>query len=375
MSKSSDSKGLVYILRDFHTVLGEPVPRQIRDIYDHLMANGKTLIVTGPMLAHGPGGGKPGLPPTLEKQIAVVNFELPDREAISTRVNEVVEHMSDSIKGKNKKTQLDYTSEELEGFTKALQGLTMIEVDTSLSTSMTHLSCLNIDKLINDKRQLIRKSQILEFIDTPIGMNDVGGLDQAKEYLGKYSKAYSDEAKQFGVEPIKGVLLTGVPGTGKSLLAKAIGKMWQVPLLRLDVGKVMTGLVGGSEQKMREVIDQAEAMAPCVTGDTVITLSSGNKIEAKELHAYLTSKKLITKAAPVDIVTVEEDGTRRVSQIHTVIRRKAENKKLLQITTTSGKMIKVTENHKFLVQTSTGYDWKEAKDLTTEDDLVELDSE
>jgi SpoVK/Ycf46/Vps4 family AAA+-type ATPase len=95
-------------------------------------------------------------------------------------------------------------------------------------------------------------------------MNDVGGLDKAKTYLTKYSKAYSDEAKDFGVEPLKGVLLTGVPGTGKSLFAKAIGKIWGVPLLRLDVGKVMTGLVGGSEGKMREVIDQAEAMAPCI---------------------------------------------------------------------------------------------------------------
>jgi SpoVK/Ycf46/Vps4 family AAA+-type ATPase len=109
-------------------------------------------------------------------------------------------------------------------------------------------------------------------------MDDVGGLDMVKDYLGKYSRAYTPEAKAFGVEPLKGVLLTGVPGTGKSLLAKAIGRLWGVPLLRLDVGKVMTGLVGGSESKMRDVIKQAEAMSPCVLWiDEVEKSLSGTK--------------------------------------------------------------------------------------------------
>lgn len=279
INKSGDGiKGHCFIMRDFHTVLGEPIPRQIRDMYDHLIGNGKTLIITSPILAHGPGGGKGGLPPTLEKQIAVVKYELPDATKINGRITEILEHMKESIKGKNKKTQLDYADEDIQSFTKALQGLTMLEVDTSLSTSITHLNRLDIQKLINDKRQIIRKSQILEFIDAPVAMNDVGGLDLAKGYLSKYSKAYTDEAKEYGVEPLKGLLLTGVPGTGKSLLAKAIGKLWKVPLLRLDVGKVMTGLVGGSEEKMRQVIDQAEAMAPCVLWiDEVEKSLSGTK--------------------------------------------------------------------------------------------------
>lgn len=277
-SKTGDNKGLVFIMRDFHTVLGEPVPRQIRDMYDHLIGNGKTLVITSPVLAHGPGGTKAGLPPTLEKQISVVNYELPNAEVIKARVTEVISHMSDSVKGKNKKTHLQYSVDQVHGFGRALQGLTLLEVDTSLSTSITHLNELNTQKLINDKRQIIRKSDILEFIDTPVGLSDVGGLDLAKHYLAKYKAAHSDEAKEFGVEPLKGILLTGVPGTGKSLLAKATGNIWEVPLLRLDVGKVMTGLVGGSEGKMREVINQAEAMSPCILWiDEVEKSLSGTK--------------------------------------------------------------------------------------------------
>jgi SpoVK/Ycf46/Vps4 family AAA+-type ATPase len=278
MNKPSETKGLVYIMRDFHTVLGEPVPRQIRDMYDHLIHNGKTLIITSPILAHGPGGTKAGLPPTLEKQLSVVHYELPDGEIIKGRVREVIAHMKESVKGKNKKTALEYPEETIHGFSRALQGLTMSEVDTALSTSITHLNRIDQDKLINDKRQIIRKSEILEFIDTPVGVKDVGGLDLAKMYLAKYAKAHSDDAKEFGVEPLKGLLLTGVPGTGKSLLAKATGKLWGVPLLRLDVGKVMTGLVGGSEGKMREVINQAEAMSPCILWiDEVEKSLSGTK--------------------------------------------------------------------------------------------------
>lgn len=271
-------KGIVYIMRDFHTVLGEPIPRQIRDMYEHLIGNGKTLIVTSPMLAHGQGGQKSGLPPTLEKQISVVSYELPDQDMIKGRITEIVDHMKEGVKGKNKKTVLEYNENDVDSFAKALVGLTAVEVDTSLSTSITHLNRLDVNKLISDKKQIIRKSDILEFIDTPVGMNDVGGLDRAKEYLTKYAKAHSPEAHKFGVEPLKGILLTGVPGTGKSLLAKAIGRLWQVPLLRLDVGKVMTGLVGGSEGKMREVIMQAEAMAPCVLWiDEVEKSLSGTK--------------------------------------------------------------------------------------------------
>lgn len=262
MQAPDKTKGMVYVLRDFHTVLGEPIPRQMRDMYDHLMAKQKTLIITAPLLANGPGGTKPGLPATLEKQIQVVYFNLPTKTEIENRLREIVSFKKSH--GKSKKSQLNYSEEQFNTFTRALQGLTLIEVENALATSFAHLGKIDSEKLIHDKRQIIRKSEILEFVDTSINLDDVGGLDLAKEYLSKYAKANTKEARDFGVEPLKGILLTGVPGTGKSLLAKAIGKLWEVPLLRLDVGKVMTGLVGGSEGKMRDVINQAESMAPAI---------------------------------------------------------------------------------------------------------------
>lgn len=278
MNVPKEQRGHVYILRDFHTVLAEPIPRQMRDMYEHLITNKKTLIITSPILAHGPGGGKGGLPATLEKQINVVYYELPTKEQIESRMRGVLELMKQNSEGKPRKAKLDYTDAQYNTCSRALQGLTLLEVEHAISTSLTHLKRLDSEKLINDKRQIVRKSEILEFIETPTGLNEIGGLDLVKDYLTKYTKAHSKEALAFGVEPLKGILLTGVPGTGKSALAKAIGKLWEVPLLRLDVGKVMTGLVGGSEGKMREVINQAEAMAPCVLWiDEVEKSLSGTK--------------------------------------------------------------------------------------------------
>ena len=275
-------KRAAYILRDFHTVLGEPIPRQVRDIYKQLIGQAKTLIIVSPLLAHGMGGRTAGLPPTLEKQISVVRYELPSKTIIENHVNGIIKLMKTSsnkkdTKGK-KNTKLDYSTEEMQGLVKALQGLTLVEIDDAVGTSISHMNKLDANKFLINKKQLLRKSEILEYIEDLVAMDDVGGLDMVKEYLGKYSRAYTPEAKAFGVEPLKGILLTGVPGTGKSLLAKAIGQLWGVPLLRLDVGKVMTGLVGGSESKMRDVIKQAEAISPCVLWiDEVEKSLSGTK--------------------------------------------------------------------------------------------------
>jgi SpoVK/Ycf46/Vps4 family AAA+-type ATPase len=260
--KGSSIKGNCFVLRDFHTVLNGPIPRQLRDVYTNLVGTSKTLVVVSPVLAHGADGCKEGLPPTLEKQVAVIRYELPEKEQIRKRVEGILRQVKDASSRRGKPTKTEYTEEELQSFVRALQGLTMSEVDDAVSTSITHLDEISVQWLINTKRQILRKSEILEFVGQVVSMDDVGGLDQAKDYLSKYAQAYSDEAKKYGVEPLKGLLLTGIPGSGKSLLAKAIGALWKMPLLRLDVGKVMTGLVGGSEEKMRMVIKQTEAMAP-----------------------------------------------------------------------------------------------------------------
>lgn len=254
--------GITYILRDFHAVLHDQTARNIRDMYYHLAANGKTLMIVSPFLAH-PGGS--GIHPTLDKQCVVVYYSLPTREQIEDAVRENISTLKKkATKDKPTKTRVEYTDTEYLEISRALQGLTLTEIDNSTSSCLSHLKRLDPERLIRDKRQIVRKSGILEFIDTRVEQKDVGGLDLAKAYLVRYTTAYSKEAQAFGVEPLRGVLFTGIPGTGKSLLAKAMGHMWKIPLLRLDMGKVMDRLVGSSEDRMRQVIAVAEAMAPCI---------------------------------------------------------------------------------------------------------------
>ncbi len=254
--------GITYILRDFHTVLHDQTARQIRDMYDHMALNGKTLLIVSPFLAY-PGGS--GIHPTLEKQVVVVNFALPSREQIEARVRHNISVTKKNLpKDRVVKTKVDYTDQEYLEISRSLQGLTLSELENAVASCLAHQLKLDPERLIKDKRQIVRKSGILEFIDTRVQQKDVGGLDLAKAYLGRYTNAHGKEAIEYGVEPLRGVLFTGIPGTGKSLLAKAMGHLWKIPLLRLDMGKVMDRLVGSSEDRMRQVIAVAEAMAPCI---------------------------------------------------------------------------------------------------------------
>jgi len=369
MKISEGSRGAVFIMRDLHTVLAQGVPRQIRDLLYRIRR--KTILITAPEIGFSAGGTNSGLPLLLDKDTVVVDYQLMNREDLSAFIHHNVEMMTAFAKTrKQDKLKTNYEKEEIEALVRACQGLTEPEIQTALKTSMVECGELDIDRIVKTKEQLVKKSQILEFVAEPVEMKDVGGLDQAKQYFETYKTSFSEAAKAFGVEPPTGVLLTGVPGTGKSLLAKAICRAWGLPGIRLDIGKVMTGLVGGSEGKMREAIKQAEALAPCVTGDTIIHTESHGNITVEELHKKLTLEDSTVSA---QIKTKDNLGNKVDAEIHTVIRRKASNKKLLKITTESGRIITVTENHKFLVRTQDGLIWKEAQFLNKNDDLVEQD--
>jgi len=328
---SSKSNGYIFILKDFHTVLTPPVPRRLRDLYGQIIKSldQKVVLIVAPMLAHGPAGNKSGLDPTLEKEISVIDFELPSYENIYEYLEFTLESLKENNKGKKLKSKLDYTKEELQKFAMALQGLTETEINNTALTCLRHLLRLDVQQLLQEKRQIIERGGILEYIGTRPDMSDVGGLDSAKGYFITYSNQFSDEAKAFGVEPLRGVLLTGVPGTGKSLLAKAIASTWSLPLLRLDVGKVMSGLVGGSEEKMRQVISQVEAISPCIlwideiekslSGTKSSNFSDGGTL-SRVFGTLLTAmeermKGVVTIATANDIQALPPELIRRFNEV------------------------------------------------------------
>jgi ATP-dependent 26S proteasome regulatory subunit len=271
--KSKNYSRAIFLMRDFHTVLAQPIPRIMRDMYQHLVNNSKTILCMGGTLAHGPGATKPGMEPSLEKQMIVYRWSLPTREEIEAQMRKLINDVSE--KTKIRKT---YTDDEFYKASRALQGLTNVEVENAIAVCCTERKELNQKRLLQEKKQIIMRSEILEYIDSDKQLTDIGGLDNLKDYITTHSHTNNQDAVDFGVDPLKGVLLLGIPGSGKSLTAKAFGNAWEVPTLRLDIGKVMTGLVGGSEQKMREVVAQAAAVAPCVLWlDEVEKALSGTK--------------------------------------------------------------------------------------------------
>lgn len=257
VSESRPTKNAIFIMRDLYLTPVEV--RYLRDSYELLAGSSKTIIIVSPFLVHGPGGQKEGLPPTLEKQICVVEYSLPSSEDILQRVKSVVSRTAE------KHPEINYTDLELDEIVRAVKGLTILEIDNALSTCMAENNKkLDVDYLISFKRQSIKKSQILEFMDTDVNIEDVGGLDKAKEYFMRYRNCFGSDAKEFGVEPLKLVILTGVPGVGKSLTCKTIGHLFKLPLLRLDIGRVFGSLVGQSESRTREAILSLESSAPCI---------------------------------------------------------------------------------------------------------------
>ncbi len=198
----------------------------------------------------------------LQKEITLIDFPLPSRE----EVKEIITSFLNNYKGMDGVT-IDVNNELLEKFVDASVGLTKLEIDNSFARALVSnkkIDANDLKGILSEKKQIIRKTGILEYIDSQLNLDDVGGLQILKKWLELRSHCFGEEALKFGVKPPKGVLLTGIPGCGKSLTAKCVATAWNMPLLRLDMGKIFQGIVGSSESNMRLALKTAEAISPSI---------------------------------------------------------------------------------------------------------------
>lgn len=241
----------VYLLKDFHPFLGDTnVTRRLRDLAAQLKGVGKTVILLSPTLK---------LPPELEKDVTVLDYPLPSYEELARILDDIVLKLQD-----DPAYNVKLTPERREQILKAAQGLTATEAENVFARSLVLTGTFDLDVVLSEKEQIIRKSGILEYYPAQESFANVGGLDLLKDWMQKRTASFTDRAREFGLPEPRGVLLIGVQGCGKSLSAKAVGAQWRLPLLRLDIGKVFAGLVGASEENMRKAIRVAESVAPCV---------------------------------------------------------------------------------------------------------------
>lgn len=244
-----DVNGL-FILKDYHPYMNDPVViRKLRDLNRSLKLSMKNVIFLSPILK---------ISGELEKEISVVDYKLPDKEDLEQIVKLIAETVGEK--------QLEEIKDKdfLNKVVEAALGLTAEEAENVFAKSIVENGNFNLKTILAEKEQIIRKSGVLEYYHANENMKEVGGLEQLKEWLSKRGKAFSPAAREFGLPEPRGILLLGIPGCGKSLTAKAISSMWQLPLLKLDVGKVFSSLVGSSEENVRRAIATAESIAPSI---------------------------------------------------------------------------------------------------------------
>jgi len=242
----------LFLVKDLHPFFQDPVVvRMLRDLAGDLVSTPRTVILLSPTL---------NVPQDCEKEIAVLDYPLPDFDELAEILEDSVDNLPDSIP-----VNLNGDGSR-ERVIKALRGLTAFEAESVLAMAVIATGKLDdsaVEFILEEKRQIVKKSGVLEYYPANKNYSDVGGLDLLKTYAHQREFAFTDAAREYGVEPPRGVLMVGVPGCGKSLTAKAIAG-GRRPLLRMDVGALMGSLVGQSEANLRAALKVAEAVAPAV---------------------------------------------------------------------------------------------------------------
>jgi SpoVK/Ycf46/Vps4 family AAA+-type ATPase len=240
----------IYVFKDLHPFLDSPaVTRCLRDAIASFKESNKTIILMSPILS---------IPVELEKEVVVMDYPLPTMGEL----NQVLSAELD----KSRTTQI--TTDVREKLLKATLGLTRDESEKVFRKARVvagKLTESEVDIVLSEKKQLIRRNGILEYMEEDETLNSVGGLEELKHWLRQRSDAFTERAREYGLPQPKGMLILGVPGCGKSLIAKTTARLWGLPLLRLDIGRVYDGsMVGRSEANLRSALRTAESISPTI---------------------------------------------------------------------------------------------------------------
>lgn len=242
----NDEDMKVVVLCDFHPYLVDPITtRIVREIGSRFKEKGHNLVFLSSLFK---------VPEELRKDLTLLELDLPDKEELEKIISDI---------GKDNEIE-DLNEDSKSKVIEALSGLTTTEAENALALSIYSHNSFVPTELMQTKASTIRKSGVLEFYESQCTMMDVGGFPVLKEYLGLRGLAFSKGALEYGLDYPKGILILGIPGCGKSLVAKAISNLWGFPLLLLDMGKVFGSLVGESEERIREALALADAIAPCI---------------------------------------------------------------------------------------------------------------
>jgi SpoVK/Ycf46/Vps4 family AAA+-type ATPase len=282
----------VFILKDFHRHMDDPVVvRRLRDVGQKFSANRRTVIITAPSIT---------IPPELGCLVEFLELPLPDKQ----RLRQIIDEISVRV-GKTRTLKRNLDPAGLDAMANNLRGLTEEEAERATSQAIVTrygLTPETVTDVLQAKKELLRRSGMLEFIATPEATpeNDasenlakVGGLDDLKGWLARRRGTWGDAARDFGLEPPRGVIILGVQGCGKSMCARAIAGEWKLPLVKFDTAAIFDKFIGESEKRIQKVFRVAEGLAPCVFWiDELEKIFAGSGPDSASVDAGVSSRIL-----------------------------------------------------------------------------------
>ncbi len=246
--------GGVYLLKDLAPHLEDPkVARKLKDLIDRKSPQPRSFILVAPRVV---------LPDLLVKHAARMDLSMPSEKALGEMVWRVVSEF-----GTRRQIDVRLDDEDFRSLTNSLRGLTLAEGERAVGRALADDMALTPDDLpgvLDAKREILEEGGAIEFVPNHVDFDDIGGLAHLKDWLIKRRRALTPEGKAFGLDPPKGVVLLGVQGCGKSLAARGVAAAWNLPLLRMEPGRIYDKYIGESDKHLEQSLRAAEHMAPCV---------------------------------------------------------------------------------------------------------------
>jgi hypothetical protein len=273
----------VFILKDFHRHMDSPVVvRRLRDVGQKFSTNRRTVILTSPSIP---------MPPELASLVEYLDLPLPDQQRLREIIEETYKRLS-----KTYTLKLTLDAAGVDAMASNLRGLTEEEADRAVSQALVTRYALapeTVTDVLEAKKELLRHSGMLEFVEVSDTMTSLGGFDNLKRWLGQRQGAWEDKAREFGLEPPRGVIILGVQGCGKSMCARAIAGEWKLPLVKFDTAAIYDKYVGETEKRIQKVFRVAEGLAPCVLWiDELEKVFAGSGPDSASVDAGVSSRML-----------------------------------------------------------------------------------
>jgi len=272
-----------FILKDLQRHMDDPVVvRRLRDVGQKFATNRRTVILTAPKIS---------IPPELASLVEFLELPLPDRHRLRQIIDEVLVRVS-----KTHTLQRRLEPAGIDAMAENLRGLTEEEAERAISQALVARYALcpeTVTDVLEAKKALLKRSEMLDFVEASDTLASVGGLDNLKHFLAQRRGSWEEQARAFGLDPPRGVIILGVQGCGKSMCARAIAGEWKLPLVKFDTAAVYDKYIGETEKRIQKVFQVAEGLAPCVLWiDELEKVFAGSGPDSASADAGVSSRLL-----------------------------------------------------------------------------------